>query len=239
MRASYRSRRMITVILVIIATMISIFGHYEGDLFDIFSPAVVGVQESGNASGNGQNALTALSDLKIKGRAAKTGYSRDEFGGSWGQYGGCDMRNVILHRDLTEVKSSEDCLVLSGILSDPYTGETITFTRGADTSGAIQIDHVVAVSDAWQKGASYWTKEERVEYYNDPLVLLAVDGGANQQKGDGDAATWLPSNKAFRCQYIARQIAVKQKYDLWVTQAEHDAMSSILSKCPNQLLPTP
>lgn len=184
-------------------------------------------------------AVEALGTLAIKGRAPRTNYSRDQFGGDWATTNGCDTRNIILNRDLNDVVVNESCQVISGTLNDPYTGEIIQFQRGSETSSAIQIDHVVALSDAWQKGAQQLTLEERTTLANDPLELLAVDGGANQNKSGGDAATWLPPNKPFRCQYIARQIAVKQKYRLWVTQAEHDAMVTILNKCPGQLLPNP
>lgn len=128
--------------------------------------------------------------------------------------------------------------MISGILNDPYTGKIIQFKRGGGTSGSVQIDHVVALSDAWQKGAQQLSKDDRVKIANDPLELLAVDGPANMQKSDGDAATWLPSNKPFRCQYVARQIAIKLKYNLWVTKAEYEAMDKILHRCPGQLLPT-
>lgn len=184
------------------------------------------------------DAAAALATLEVKGRASKTGYTRDAFGNGWAESGGCDMRNIILHRDLTDVVVTSDCHVLSGLLNDPYTGKMIDFRRGAGTSNAVQVDHVVALSDAWQKGASYWTDEQRAALANDPLELLAVDGPANQQKSDGDAATWLPGNKPFRCQYVARQIAVKQKYHIWVTQAEHDVMATILARCPGQALPS-
>ena len=109
--------------------------------------------------------------------------------------------------------------------------------RGVTTSEAVQIDHVVALGDAWQKGAQQWTSAERVAFANDPLELLAVSGPANQQKGDADTATWLPPNKAFRCAYVARQVAVKRKYRLWVTAAEEQAMIRVLSGCPAQPLP--
>jgi hypothetical protein len=102
----------------------------------------------------------------------------------------------------------------------------------------VQIDHVVALSNAWQTGAGLLTPEIRQQLANDPLELLAVDGAANQQKSDGDAATWLPSNKAFRCQYVARQVAVKAKYQLWVTSAEKDAITRVLATCPGQPLPS-
>lgn len=178
-----------------------------------------------------------LETLAVKGRAAKTGYSRVRFGDGWNMLGACDMRNIILNRDLVEAIVDENCKVVSGILLDPYTGETIAFMRGPDTSDEVQIDHVVALSDAWQKGAQLLTPEQRVQLANDPLELLAVDGGANQAKSDGDAATWLPANKAFRCQYVARQIAVKAKYHLWVTEAEKSAMSRVLESCPGQISP--
>lgn len=184
-------------------------------------------------------ALQALDKLAIKGRAPKTNYSREQFGANWTVTNGCDTRNIILNRDLINAKVDEKCNVTSGTLNDPYTGKVISFVRGSATSGAVQIDHVVALSDAWQKGAQQSTSAMRVALANDSLELLAVDGSANLQKSDGDAATWLPPNKSFRCQYIARQIAVKQKYKLWVTQAEHNAMTAILGDCPNQLLPSP
>lgn len=167
-----------------------------------------------------------------------TGYTREQFGNGWAPVGICDMREYILARDMTNVTfRSDGCSVQTGTLNDPYTGKAILFTRGPRTSDAVQIDHVVALGDAWQKGAQQLSQQTREQLYNDPLELLAVDGSANQQKSDGDAATWLPANKAYRCRYVARQIAVKAKYRLWVTQAEHDAMARILSTCPSQVLP--
>ena len=187
-------------------------------------------------------ASDALKALPIKGRAPKTGYTRAQFGDGWQNSGGCDTRNRILARDLMNViyVPTTDvvvCKVLSGTLADPYTGASIQFTRGEDTSSAIQIDHVVALSDAWQKGAQALTPTQRIQLANDPLELLAVDGPANQAKSDGDAATWLPPNKAFRCDYVARQIAVKRKYNLWVTRSEYDTIARILNNCPSQQLP--
>lgn len=179
-------------------------------------------------------AADALNELTVKGRAPKTGYERSAFGNGWATVNGCDARNVILYRDLENPVVDDSCRILSGTLHDPYTGTIIEFARGVSD---IQIDHVVALSDAWQKGAQQLSREQRIALANDPLELLAVDGPANQEKGDGDAATWLPANKAFRCEYVARQIAVKQKYLLWVTSAEKDAMRRVLTACPGQLLP--
>lgn len=176
------------------------------------------------------NAASELENLEVKGRAPKTGYARNQFGDGWGKVDGCSVREVILARDLTGEKV-DNCKVQSGTLNDPYTGKTVQFQRGRDTSQLVQIDHVVALSDAWQKGAQQLSAQEREKFANDPLNLLAVDGAANQAKGDGDAATWLPDNRAFRCQYIARQIAVKRKYKLWVTEGEKVAMRGVLDSC--------
>lgn len=189
------------------------------------------------------SALDVLEQLPVKGRAPKTGYSRDQFGAAWSDvdHNGCDTRNDILNRDMSDKTYKEgthDCVVASGVLNDPYTGKRIDFTRGQDTSTAVQIDHVVALSNAWQTGAQQLSETTRTQFANDPYNLLAVDGPANQQKSDGDAATWLPSNKSFRCEYVARQIGVKKKYDLWVTQSEHDAMKNVLSSCPTQQVPS-
>lgn len=183
-------------------------------------------------------AAAALLKLEVKGRAPKTGYKRELFSSGWGTIDSCDLRNYILTRDLTNVTYVDGtCKVQSGTLADPYTGTTIQFVRGTDTSDDVQIDHVVALGDAWQKGAQNLTAAERYALANDPLELLAVDGKTNQNKGDADAASWLPPNKNYRCTYVARQIAVKTKYRLWVTQAEYEAIAKILTTCPSEPLP--
>ena len=180
---------------------------------------------------NNQTALADLNLLEVKGRAPKTGYSRDQFGKGWAKdENGCDTRNRILKRDLTDFVENSDCKILSGKLKDPYTGKEIDFSRKNNAS-SVQIDHVVALSDAWQKGAQQLSKTKRIELANDPQNLLASDGPANQQKGDSDAASWLPSNKDFRCEYISRQVFVKKKYSLWVTSAEKSTMQNVLENC--------
>lgn len=187
---------------------------------------------------NNSPAAIGLTKLEVKGRAPKTGYVRSAFSDGWGTIGACDVRNVILSRDLTDITLvPHTCKVERGTLLDPYTASTLFFLRGPDTSDDIQIDHVVSLSDAWQKGAQLLAPADRYALANDPLNLLAVQGDANQAKGDGDAATWLPPNKAYRCPYVARQIAVKLNYTLWVTHAEYDAMAAVLSDCPAQPLP--
>lgn len=187
-------------------------------------------------------ALQVLAHLDVKGRAPTTEYERERFGPDWADVdgNGCDTRNDILKRDLTQITTdaSDACEVESGELVDPYSNTEINFTRGYITSFAVQIDHVVALSNAWQTGAQYWKPRKRLRFANDPLNLLAVDGGLNMQKSDGDAATWLPPSKPFRCSYVARQIAVKDKYGLWITAPERDAMARILATCPSQGLPS-
>jgi hypothetical protein len=184
------------------------------------------------------SALAAVDELAVKGRSPKTGYDRDKFGSAWADVDSnhCDTRNDILKRDLKDVKfKTGDCVIASGVLNDdPYSGEDIRFTRGASR---IDIDHLVALSDAWQKGAAKWDASKRIALANDPLNLLAVSAGPNRSKGDGDTATWLPANKGYRCAYVAGQVAVKKKYGLWVTAAEKAAMKKVLTTCPDQELP--
>ncbi|WP_199835935.1 HNH endonuclease family protein [Streptomyces sp. TP-A0356] len=191
----------------------------------------------GTAAGGA--ALAAVDSLTVKGRAPKTGYSRDQFGTPWADtdQNGCDTRDDILKRDLKNVKfTGGTCKVASGLLApDPYGGQDVTYARGRSL---VDIDHLVALSDAWQKGAKYWDAGKRIALANDPLNLLAVGAAPNRSKGDGDASTWLPPNTAYRCTYVAAQVAVKKKYELWVTDAEKAAMKKALADCPDQKLPT-
>jgi hypothetical protein len=185
-----------------------------------------------------ERATAIIETLAVKGRAAKTGYDRSSFS-HWRDpdRNGCDARNDTLRRDLTNlvIKSdSNGCKVLGGVLADPYSGKNIDFVFGASL---VDIDHVVALSNAWQTGAFQFTSEIRLQFANDPLNLLAVSASLNRQKGDGDAATWLPPTKSYRCQYVARQIAVKKKYGLWITKPEKVAMSTLLAKCPKEEIP--
>ena len=192
------------------------------------------------ASKADQAALTALATLAVRPMSAATKYDRVvDFGTAWldVDHNGCDTRDDILTRDLTHVVRSGACTVLSGVLRDPYTGATISFTRGVTTSAAVQIDHVVPLGDAWETGASLLTQAQREALANDPLNLLAVDGPTNESKSDKDASQWLPPNSAYDCPYVARQVAVKAAYHLWVTSAERAAMASILSRCPTQSTP--
>ena len=182
-------------------------------------------------------ATAALEKLEIKGRAPKTGYARTEFYNNWPNIDGCSLRQRIIKRDFgdtAKTSTTDTCTIISGEYNEPYTGQHVVFTEKSQISKQVQIDHIVALSDAWQKGAQYFDKDTRYQIATDPLNLIAADANANQTKSDGDAATWLPSNKAFRCQYVARQVSVKYKYHLWLTQAEHDAIAGVLAQCPNE-----
>jgi hypothetical protein len=194
---------------------------------------------------SGEPALDALAHLQVKGRAPRTGYSRAEFGEAWTDdngspmgHDGCSTRENILARDLSQVTFRKGhCKVASGTLLDPYSGVEVHFVRGPETSPLVQIDHVVPMSNAWQTGAQTWSAQQRQDFANDPLELIATRGTVNDAKGDGDAATWLPSDRTFRCAYAARMVAIKLKWRLWATRPEHDALQRLLGPCPNQMLP--
>lgn len=234
MQKQYRIRRLVAVMIIAFVSLSGLaidvasneFSHQDT------APVTKGLEDSGS-----ELASDVLKTLPVKGRAPKTGYSRDQFSNGWARRGSCDVRNIILQRDLQDVETNDECQVLRGRLNDPYTAKSIQFTRGAQTSASVQIDHVVALSNAWQTGAQQLSSEQRHSFANDPLNLIATDGAANQQKGDADAATWLPGNRAFRCQYVARQIAVKKAYSLWLVPPEAVAMKQVLARCPDQAMP--
>lgn len=190
------------------------------------------------ASGPAADTLTTLT---VDDRVSAQGYDRNSFGYRQTDVNGngCDVRDDVLARDLSNVAFTHagGCVVKTGTLHDPYTGKTIAFVRGAKTSGAVQIDHVVALENAWQSGARSWQSSQRMRFGNDMVNLLAVDGPANEEKGSASAAYWLPTNGAYRCAYVARQIGVKSKYGLSVTTREQQAMMSVLRSCPNEQVP--
>lgn len=250
-RARRRSRQAWAVLLVVaVAGIAGIAWFFTAGQFAAAEPPVTGPTEMPVLDRSWMKAVAsvqpvpegtaaaALETLPIKGRAPKDNYQRTAFGQAWLDVdrNGCDTRNDILRRDLSApvFTAGSKCRVASGTFHEPYTGKVVSFERGAESSRAVQIDHVVALGDAWQKGAQQLTPKERQSLANDPLNLIAADGPANQQKSASDAATWLPKNKAFRCHYVARQISVKAAYRLWVTQAEKDAMKRILDSCPGQ-----
>jgi hypothetical protein len=184
-------------------------------------------------------ARAELAALPVKGWDRLTDFSRVRFGEPWSDdvnvefgHNGCNTRDDILRRDLTKlVVRPGTCYAQSGVLIDPYTGASVAFVRGPQTSEAVQIDHVVSLSDAWYKGARDWDEQRRRDFANDPRNLLAVSAKANFDKAFRDAHAWLPPNLAFRCEFIARQVAVKTSYRLWVSANEKRAMAAALDHC--------
>lgn len=181
-------------------------------------------------------ARTLIKKVDTKGRGPKTGYSREEFGYAWMDsasdvpyaHNGCDTRNDLIKRDGDDVhfRSESNCVVSSMTLHDPYTGQTIHWTKAHATT--VQIDHVMPLSYDWQMGAARWTKDKREDIANDPLNLLPVDGSLNASKGDSGPAAWLPPNKSIRCSYSVRFAQVSLKYELPVTAADKQTM---LAQC--------
>ena len=227
--------------LLILLVVVALGGVGAGTLLPRISPEIGKVSGLTTASGP---AADALEKLTVDNDQSASGYDRDAFGyrETDDDGNGCDIREDILARDLEAVRYKAAtgpgaCQVKSGVLDDPYTGKTIHFTRGVDTSAAVQIDHVVALENAWASGARDWDSAKRRRFGNDPYNLLAVDGPANQEKGSASAAYWLPTNAAYRCEYVARQIGVKTTYSLTVTTAEKDAMLAVLHTCPAQQIP--
>ena len=187
------------------------------------------------------SALTTARRLPVKGRAPRTGYSRARFGPAWfdADRNGCDTRNDLLRRDLTRrvaKPGTNGCVTISGDLTDPYTGVALHVRSGR--TAVVDVDHVVSLSDAWQTGARAWTAERRLTFANDPLNLLVTSPAANRQKGDSDAASWLPPRRSYRCVFAARQTAVKTKYHLWATSAEQAALVRVLTGCPTLKAPS-
>ena len=202
-------------------------------------PSPIHVPSPSPIHANSHSVLNAAQNLPVKGRAPKTGYSRSQFGPAWFDTdgNGCDTRDDMLRKYLHDAVFEGSCIVLGGTLNDPYTGKPVNYVRGGYDE--VDVDHMVSLSDAWQTGAQYWPAEKRLALANDPLNLQPTAAWVNRQKSDSDAASWLPSNQAYRCEFVARQVAVKQKYRLWVTASEQAAMVSILQRCASLALPAP
>ena len=229
-------------VLVIVAALVWAFAPGVGwDLLGLRSRLGWPPMRSGEALSSlpDTEAARQLRELAVRSAdeaSVVPDYDRQAFGQRWADtdHNGCDTRNDILARDLarpTFKPGTRDCVVLTGTLAEPYTGTTIQFQRGDKSSALVQIDHVVALADAWRSGAWQWDAQRRQEFANDPENLLAVDGAANEDKSASSADQWLPPNVAYRCDYVKRQIAVKYAYGLSVTQAEQDAMATQLTTC--------
>lgn len=162
-------------------------------------------------------------------------YDREEqFGSPWIDVddNGCDTRNDVLARDLDNITKDGSCTVETGVLHDPYTGETIQFTRGRGTSNDVQIDHVIPLCYVWEAGAYSWSQEERIALANDQEAeLIAVDGPTNGSKGCDGPAEWMPPNESFHCTYVAMFTAVAVKYELTLKQADKAKIDEVAAGC--------
>ena len=186
-------------------------------------------------------AAAALVDLRVAEKAGLDGYERDcgegegcVFGPAWADVdrNGCDQRNDVLHRDLTDVQvrdGTQGCVVVAGVLDDPYTGAVVQFVKAEATE--VPIDHVVPLSAAWAQGAADWTPEDRRMFANDPANLIATTQSVNSSKGDSTADEWVPPDAAYGCSYATVIVTVKDAYDLSVTPAEAAALEGLLATC--------
>jgi hypothetical protein len=180
------------------------------------------------------SARLALEGLEVRTDERVPGYDRESF--AWRtdvDRNGCDTRNDVLRRDLadTSIRSgTRGCVVQAGVLEDPYSGARVDFDRSRDPE-AVQIDHVVSLSDAWSSGAWRWDAAYRAAFANDPLELVAASAAENNAKSDATADEWLPADPADACALVARQVSVKVRTELSVTRAEHDAMARVLDDC--------
>ena len=184
---------------------------------------------------------TALAGLAVAEKAALDGYERGcgagegcVFGPAWSDVdrNGCDQRNDVLHRDLTAVEvrdGTQGCVVVAGVLDDPYTGQTIPFEK--ETAAEVPIDHVVPLAAAWVQGAAAWPEDRREAFANDLANLMATTRSENSSKGDSTADEWVPSDPAYGCSYATVVVTVKSAYALSVTPAESQALQSLLATC--------
>ena len=186
-------------------------------------------------------ATTALAGLEVVEKTPLDGYERGcgegegcVFGPAWSDVdrNGCDQRNDVLHRDLTEVEvreGTQGCVVVAGVLDDPYTGETVVFEKAG--AAQVPIDHVVPLAAAWVQGAARWAPDQREAFANDLTNLIATTRAENSSKGDSTADEWVPSDRAYGCAYATVVVTVKDRYALAVTPAEADALEALLATC--------
>ncbi|NLE97833.1 MAG: HNH endonuclease [Propionibacterium sp.] len=189
-----------------------------------------------DAAGERSVTLQTLDGLEEVSGYSEARYDRDLFGQRWLDVdrNGCDTRNDILGRDLAEPvfkENTNDCKVLSGTLTDPYSGEVVDFISGQNTSVLVQIDHVVPLAWAWRHGAENWTMDRRAEFANDPRNLLASSQEMNQSKGASGPSAWLPPVRDLQCGYAEDWIEILDVYDLGVNAADRATLEGVLLGC--------
>lgn len=237
MRNNTAAKIIATIIVLVIAFIYVERNDLLDPVADAFEHASGGstpVDNPVEADLNPADLIEALGGIEVS-DAADIDYDREgQFGADWldTNDNGCSTRNDILARDLqyTDI-DSDGCTVLTGLLIDPYTGDSIDFTRGQSTSMAVQIDHVVPLSLAARHGALDWTEEDRIEFANDPINLLAVDGATNEAKSDLAVGEWLPPNEAFHCEFVSIYVNVVDTYGLSMPASDAEAAEQVLAGC--------
>lgn len=229
--------------LIALAAALLLGGCHHGDAEQAHASAAALVAQVPLASPGfppaAATAKTQLAGLKVEWGKNWETYKREDFGKYWsdetdavGGRNGCDTRDDVLRRDLRELREGDrnPCVVLSGVLKDPYTGKELPYTYRR--ASQIQTDHVVALGAAWRGGAYAWTPQRRLEYANDLDVLLAVDKQTNYEKSSKTADKWQPPLATYRCEYARRYTGIKTKYGLSVTPPEKQALQEMLGTCP-------
>lgn len=180
--------------------------------------------------------LDSLTVIEDGTSLAQTPYDRDHFGQRWADVdrNGCDTRNDTLRRDLDELvvrQGTQGCVAQSGVLVDPYSGGEFVFERGSAHAGELHVDHIVALADAWHKGAEGWSEEERTWFANDPMNLVVTFGQVNQGKGASDAGSWVPPDQDAWCGFAVHVVWVKEQYALVVAADEAVVLEELLGTC--------
>jgi hypothetical protein len=224
------------LVIVLAVVLITLLGRGAGST----PSSSVGTGHVPTGTLDAATARAQLDRLRVAAKGSLAGYQRScdagsgcVFGQAWTDVdgNGCDQRDDVLHRDLTDVRDREgsDCVVVAGTLADPYTGTTVPFAKAQ--ADRVQIDHVVPLAAAWAQGASRWTAQRRQAFANDLGNLVATTAGPNESKGDDTADEWTPPNTAYSCAYARVVVTVKQRYDLTVTDPEAGALRTLLASC--------
>ncbi|MBU3688028.1 MAG: HNH endonuclease [Acidimicrobiales bacterium mtb01] len=159
-----------------------------------------------------------------------SGYNRSSFK-HWidGDRDGCDTRReVLIAESLRPVRIGSRCSISGGQWFSVYDGRSTT------NSSSFDIDHVVALKEAWDSGAKAWTAERRQAFANDlgtAFALIAVSASSNRSKGDRDPAEWMPARREYWCQYAIEWVGVKATWSLSVDPAEKTALARVLVDC--------
>lgn len=240
---AHRHMRVLTALSVLIGVL---FTSGCAQLEEMLASVTSATNTSQQTTVDVAATVAALNQLKVAPKSRSSEYTNRReilFGEAWEDKNtipsigrnGCDTRNDILDRDLTNktYKKMSKCArgVATGTLNDPYTGKVIQYKQGPKTSLLVQVDHVVALGNVWESGGFNLTQSQRIDIANDPINLYATDGPTNGGKSNSTADQWLPPVKSFQCTYVAAQVNVKQKYRLSVTSAEKSTMRSVLSRC--------